>query len=113
NDGVGALDVIGKPDPRADLNIRTHQGEVVVTDPEVHPEISHRREVVLGIGTPLAAMPAALKRREHIGITARIKEEALQLSQAKQVNTGFEHVAAPEVREIALGADSQRAAGCV
>src|SRR6266536_95967 len=101
-------EMIGQPHSRADLDVRVHQVEVVVAQPEVHPEVLERRKMILPVRARLYSVPPATEGRKDIRIAPAIEEETLQFPKFDEFNAAFEHVAMPHVRKIALEPNRQR-----
>src|ERR1700682_1473426 len=63
--------------------------------------------MVLDVEAGLAAFAPALEGWEDVGVSARFEEEAFAFAQLYEVDSGFEEVTAPGVREVAFDAEGE------
>src|ERR1700674_2781391 len=63
--------------------------------------------MVLDVEAGLAAFAPALEGWEDVGVAARFEEEAFAFAQLYEVDSGFEEVTAPGVREVAFDAEGE------
>jgi len=110
--------VVGHANARTELHVRVNQVKIVIARACIDSDVFEGRKMVLQIDAGLAAFHSAAETEypagieiEDLSVATAVDKETFQLAQTGEVDTSFENVSMPELNQIALGADRERAAG--